>query len=381
MEDGKGRRIKSYDVGSLPIDGNIGTLSEGAAIFTSLLPFLRGADHPKVQASRVFEEKILQVFLDKLRAGVDIPNYPQFRDMSLMFLEMLEGIERSETGYNRMRRISLKPEAAIPEVEALRRNGSRIREAAERDRIRIKVCATGPYTLSTSFNRRDASLFTELGDSLAEIVSKSIFRSKDAEVALVAFDEPVLGFLSDPLLDFGSDGREALLKAWRDICHVAASKGAETIFHLHNTSDDLFWSVHNLNIVESHVNDPLYSSEKTKKMIEEKDKFLKASISVTIFDNLIINRLQEEESAGVGIFEERLAQVWRAIQRGEADPMDFLEDSDLMLKRLVQIVESFGEERVPYAGPECGLRSFPSYGCALECLARISRAVKVFREK
>jgi len=377
-EHRRGKRIKSYDVGSLPIDGDTELLSKGAIIFTSILPLLRGPDDPKVRSSRIFEEKIVQVFLDKLRAGIDVPNYPQFRDMSLMFLEMIEGIQRGEKGYTRVKRISLKPEAAIPEVEALRRNASKLRQEAGADRIRIKVCVTGPYTLSSSFERRDASLFAELGDSLAEVLSKAIFRGRDAEVALVAVDEPVLGFLSDPLLDFGSDGREALLRAWERVCHTASSRDVETAFHLHNTSDDLFWSVDSLRIVESHVDDPLYSSEKTKRMLEEKNKFLKASLCITNFDELIMRKLQGKSTASGEGLQEKLAQVWKSIQRGETDPKDFLESSDLMLKRLVQTVERFGKERVPYAGPECGLRSFPTYQCALECLARLSKAVKVF---
>lgn len=368
-------------MGSIPIDGDATILNHGATIYTSILPLLRGSDDPKVRSSKIFEEKVLQVFKDKLRSGADIPNYSQLRDMNLMFLEMMEGAEWSKAGYGRVKRLSIKPDATIAEVEVLRRNASKIKEAIGEERIRIKVCVTGPYTLSTSFNRRDPPLFTQLGDSLTKVLSKTIFKSKDAEVALVAFDEPVLGFLNDPLLDFGSEGREALLKAWRGICHVVASNGVGTIFHLHNTSDDLFWSVDELSIVESHVDDPLYRLEKTKKMLEERDKFLKASLCVTNFDNLILNHLQEKEPAirSEGL-QERLAQSWRAIQRGEVDSKDFLEDDDLMLKRLVQTVERFGEERVPYAGPECGLRSFPSYSCALECLTRVSRAIKAFRE-
>lgn len=373
--------IRSYDVGSLPIDGDGETLNKGALIFTSILPFLWGPERAGVQQSRIFEEKVLQVFLDKLRSGVDIPNYPQFRDMNLMFLEMLEGIERGEKGYRRLGRLSLKPGTVIPEVEVLRRNASRIREEAGGERIRIKVCVTGPYTLSASFESRGSALFTQLGEILAEILSKAVFKGRDVEVSLVAVDEPVFGFLSDPLLDFGSEGREALLKAWEETCHAATSKGAETIFHLHNTADSLFWSVDDLHIVESHVEDPLYTSDKTGRMLEERDKFLKASLCITDFDKLIIQNLQKRGTTAEEELQERLGLVWRAIQRGETDPRDFLEDSDLMLKRLIKIVERFGAERVPYAGPECGLKSFPSYGCAIECLTRVSRVLEEFNRR
>jgi hypothetical protein len=36
----------------------------------------------------------------------------------------------------------------------------------------------------------------------------------------------------------------------------------------------------------------------------------------------------------------------------------------------------FGEEKIPYAGPECGLGGFPTYECAVKYLGRISSAIK-----
>ena len=373
--------IRSYDVGSLPIDGDDATLNRGATIYTSILPLLKCPDHAEVQETRIFEERVLRAFLDKLRSGIDVPNYPQFRDMNLMFLEMLEGIERGERGYRRIRRISLKPRAAIPEAEVLRRNSSRIKEEAGGERIRIKICITGPYTLSTSFERRGTDLFAQLGDALSEVVSNTIFKDRDVEVSLLSVDEPIFGFLSDDhLMDFGSDGREALLNAWEKICRAATSRGVETALHLHNTAAGLYWSVDDLNIVESHVEDTLYSSERTGRMLEEGDKFLKGSICITDFDKLIIqSHLRRGAAVGGERPQEKLARVWRAIQIKEADPRGFLEDSDLMMKRLTQLVERFGAERVPYAGPECGLKSFPSYDCALECLERVSRAIEGFK--
>jgi len=47
-----------------------------------------------------------------------------------------------------------------------------------------------------------------------------------------------------------------------------------------------------------------------------------------------------------------------------------------MRKRLIDVVERFGPERVIYAGPECGLGSFPTYASAVEYLRRVSEAAK-----
>jgi len=369
--------MKSYDVGSLPVEEKDEMFDLGARTYTTLLPLLYTSGNKLVEASKIFEEKSVQVFLDKMNAGIDIPNYAQLRDMNTMFLGALNGIEKKESSYKKVGRISLKQGAAIPELDAIERNASRIGEKSGVDKLEIKVCVTGPYTLASLFDAKDSSLLRELGEAITKILSSAIFSTRDARVSLVAVDEPVFGFISDPVLDYGSEGREALLSSWQDICHTAVSKGVETAFHLHSTSNELFWSVKDLRIVESHVGDPLYTSEFAKKMIEEKDKFLKASICVTDFDRLIIKSLQEK---GIDISKEGtqeiLAQTWKSIQQGKIDPTSLVESVDLMQKRLRDVINRFGVERVPYAGPECGLKSFPSYESAITCLSRVSQAIK-----
>ena len=46
-----------------------------------------------------------------------------------------------------------------------------------------------------------------------------------------------------------------------------------------------------------------------------------------------------------------------------------------MAKRLGVIIEEFGPENVPYAGPECGMGGWPAYEYAMEGLRRVSEAV------
>lgn len=364
----------SSDVGSLPPRINSAILWSGARASQTLLPLLheRGGEDD----FRLFEEEIVEVFADKLRAGIDIPNYPQFRDMNEMFLELIRGIEKTEAGYVTLHVPTARPGSSIPEVDALRRNASKIRDITGADRIRIKVCVTGPYTLASFFQGKDARLFEDLGRAVAEVASRSLFDTRNAEVSLLYIDEPVIGFLNDPLLDYGSAGRDALRRAWDGICREAKSREIETGIHLHDTSDDLFWEVDHLNIVESHVDDPLYTSEATRRRLEETDKRLKASITVTIFDRLIAEKLRREDSGGD--LQQRVGEMWSEIRRGRVDPYAFLEDLDLLRRRLRRVVDRFGPERVAYVGPECGLRSFPTYDCALECLRRVSDAADMY---
>jgi len=244
----------------------------------------------------------------------------------------------------------------------------------------VKICVTGPYTLSSLFLYRDKEIFSRLGNIISQIVENNVFSEKHGKVSLVTVDEPVFGLQDDPLIDFGSEGRENLRKAWESIFHKAKSKNAQTLLHLHSTADELFWEIKSLNAIDSHVDDPLYQMKETNERLELTDKFLKASITISHFDTLIKNRItttSRQKMTELAI-NERIAETWTDIISRKMDPKIFLENLDIMKKRLVEIVSRFGVERVPYAGPECGLKGFPTYECALECLRRVSSAVKTY---
>jgi hypothetical protein len=127
--------------------------------------------------------------------------------------------------------------------------------------------------------------------------------------------------------------------------------------------------VDSLDIVESHVNDPLYAMKATRKWLEEKDKQLKASIATTDFDELIREKLDVKATGNM------IADEWKKINKETVDPKMYLEDVDLMKSRLKAVEERFSVERVAMAGPECGLRGFPTYDTAIECLRRVAAAM------
>lgn len=367
--------IRTCDVGSLPLRSGSDKIREGARSSLTILPTLGfGSD-----SYRAFEEEVVGGFIDKLKAGIDTPNYPQLRDMNEMFFELLRGVERTGGQYAATARIEARPGSAIPEVGILKRNLSRIRDEAESSRVLIKACITGPYTLSAFFPRRDTGLIEQFGGELAKIAANSIFKVRDGEVHMLCIDEPTLGFLNDPLLDYGSRGRDSLREAWEEICSAASSRGVETSIHLHDTSDDLFWEVEHLDMIESHVGDPLYELEKTERKLEETDKRLKASVAITLFDKLISNHLMSRGLSGE--ISQQVGDVWTDIRHGRVDPRDFIESPELLEERLSRIVKRFGEERVPYACPECGLGGWPDYETAIECLNRVSKVVKGFNRR
>lgn len=372
--------IKSYDVGSMPFIGEFDKFSRGAMIFDSILPLLHDIKHPSYESIRYFEDKVINGFLDKLESGINVPNYPQFRDMNAMFLDSIDGIRRSENGYIMIKSLSVKSEMAkIPEVQVIKRNSKKIYEKLGNP-FKMKICITGPYTLSSLFLDRRFGVFSELSEVLLKFISNNIYKDKYSEVELITIDEPSFGFLSNPLIDYGTEGREELLKAWENVFHEAVSKGASSCLHLHNTADELFWETKSLNIVESHADDPIYESKRVKQILKKKDKFLKASICITDFDRLIREKILAVSYIDEATLMQRVEKAWTGIKQGRIDPRDFLESAEIMGKRLRKIVDNYGIERVPYAGPECGMRSFPNYECALEYLKRVSNTIKDFAQ-
>ena len=359
----------SSDIGSLPAKASMETIWSGASQSKSLLHLL-GVGNEDYE---VFKDVLVSAFIDKLRMGVDVPNYPQFRDMNEMYFVLMSGFEKQGGALITHGEVKPKSGAAIPETEVLKRESSRIRDEAGVDRVMVKACVTGPYTLASFFQYKSPNLYEELGHSIAAILRESIFNTKSAELCHVSIDEPVLGFMNDPLLDYGSDGRESLRKVWEEIAYAGASHGLDVSMHLHNTSENLFWEVEHLGVAASHVGDPLYTQESTKKELEERDKHLWAAVGITQYDTLIENYYKAE--GFTGNIPEKIGETWTGLKKGETDPYLFLEDTELIRKRLEKIVDYFGSERIAYASPECGVNSFPEYDVAMECLRRASSVI------
>jgi len=363
--------IKSYDVGSIPLRIDYKNILKGAKVSQTLIPLLKRND--ECDAFNLFRDEVVSVFIEKLKAGINTPNYPQFRDMNEMFFELINGWQKTKTGYVLIGKLNARLSVTIPEVDVIKHNSSLIADSVPIDSFKLKVCVTGPYTLSSFFMNRNPKLFDELGTSLSKILSTSIFKKRRGEVSMIFIDEPLLGFFNDPLIDHGSLGRRALLDSWENICRVASTNNIESGIHLHNTNENLFWEVEDLNIVESHVDDPLYESESTLSHLSETGKKLKASIAITDFDKLIANKIKNIEQT-INLHE-RIGEEWSKIRRKEVNPKTFLEDQKTITSRLKKIIKRFGKEYVLYAGPECGLQSYPSYECAIECLKRVSKAL------
>ncbi len=365
--------METYDIGSLPFEGDFPRFLKGAEGTDPLLALLHPSD-PN-ETGHYFEEKVVESYINKVQAGIEIPNYPQFRDMSQMFLDLLSGIERTSSGYVSNGDIRIRTDRiGIPEVVALKNNAKLISEKTGKP-LRLKICVTGPYTLASSFSDRNLELFQLLADPIAKVVEANAFRGKYGGVEIISVEEPLFGLVDDSMLDFGGAGREGVLHAWERVFSAAKTRDARTAYHLHSTIDELFWHVKAVDIVESHVDDALYRSAKTRALLEKTDKLLKASVAITVFDTLLKEYFTRTKRGSEAGMMERIGSAWTSMRRGALSPFQFIEPVQAMRSRLRKIVKLAGVERVVYAGPECGLRSFPTYDSALELLQRVSIAV------
>jgi 5-methyltetrahydropteroyltriglutamate--homocysteine methyltransferase len=366
--------IKSCDSGSLPSVGDSEKFLDGSKRFS-----LRQKD----ASTEYFEKHVVESFLDKIGVGIDVPNYPQFRDMNEMILCMMDGLEKLKEGYLETAVPSLMTDnSQIPEVLAIEQNSQLIQEKAGKP-FEVRVCVTGPYTLASLFPYRNEGTFSRLGNVISQILENNLFSNKHGKTSLVSVDEPLFGLMDDPHIDFGSKGRENLLAAWETIFQKIKSKNAQTMIHLHSTANPLFWDIASLDVIDSHVDDPLIRMKKTGELLESRDKFLKASLAVNDFDILIKENIvaDSQDKLAESDVNERIADVWTGIRNGTVDSEKFLETVDTMKGRLVKVVERFGAEKVLYAGPECGLKGYPTYEIAFECLRRVSSAVKSFEKQ
>jgi len=367
--------IKTCDVGSMPFVGSFKKFIKGAQPIDPLMELLHVEKDFKER--KYFEEIIVQNYLDKIKSGIDVPSYPQFRDMNEMFLNTIRGIKKSKRGYEVIDKLALKKGSpAIPEIRVLQQKEREISLKIDKP-LKVRLCITGPYTLSSTCVNKNADLIKWFGEAIVQILEENCFRGKYGGVSIVSVDEPVFGMVDDPQLDVGSQGRETLMKTWENIFHRIKLKNVESCLHLHSTKNEDFWRIKSLDIVESHVDDRLYTSEKTKKFLEKEDKYLKASISITVFDDLIKKEIERNMNQIDEIMlNQKIADVWTGIKKGRINATQYIETIEIIKKRLQQIINRYGIERVPYAGPECGLRSFPTSNSAMECLRRVVKATQ-----
>lgn len=285
------------------------------------------------------------VLAQKISAGVEVPTYPQFRDMIRMFMDPIENPGLTESPY-----LIKKENAEIIELQAVS-SGQEVR-----------VCVTGPLELYISVF--GATNYSDILYNLAESVARFLERAKEQEkMSVASLDEPSLGISSNVVF-----GEDEILKALE-----IASKpctGMDCEVHLHSPLyAEPCARVPGINIVgvESAAN-PDYLKLVDKKMLEDTDTYLRAGIART---DILAMAARRNEQLGVNL--------WNDLAMLEMEIFG-MESPQVMEKRLEKAYSLFGA-RLKAVGPDCGLGSWPSQKMAHRLLSNCALAIKSFCAK
>ncbi len=285
-----------------------------------------------------FYRPVAASLASKASAGLDVINYPQHYDMHRQFLEPIMTYQEEPF-------LVEKDYAVIPELSVVER------EAVKLGRLGLKVCVTGPIELHlrTEFGYH---IYEEILMNLAESVNRflrnSVLSSPHVETVVVAVDEPSLGFM-----DLLNVGEEVLVEAL-EACVRGIRPRVQ--IHLHTLkSAHIPLQAGGVEILTGEfAASPVNMDLLPRETLEEHDKYLRAGITRTNIDSIMGELLER----GVRPTPERL-----------------VEDEEVIKKRYLQIIDRYSD-RVAFAGPDCGLGSWPSQEVAQALLKRTVRAVR-----
>jgi len=316
------------------------------------------------QAKKNNDPKLTAILKDamtkKIDAGVDVPTYPQFRDMNQMFLEIINDESSQEEPL-----VVRKDRARIMELSAIEEVGAEYARKTGK-KLDIRLCVTGPVELylkqfgGTAYK----DVLNAFASSIDRFISNSIENAKQIRIATISIDEPSIG-ITPQIMFNDADMIGALTIATR----TAGLNKIDTEIHLHSPLHyKLVCRVPSISIigVESAAN-PSYLDLIDKKDLDDYGKFLRIGVARTdIFGMAAV--LNEKYNTN----------VWKE-QAKLDDIITQMETPQIIAKRLGTAYSIFGRS-IKYAGPDCGLGSWPSQELAFKLLKNTCAGIKEFRK-
>lgn len=286
-----------------------------------------------------------QVLAEKIRAGVEIPTYPQLRDMIRMFMDPIKDPDMTESPF-----LIRREKAEILELQAVPPGQ------------KVRVCVTGPVELYIS--AFGATGYTDILYTLAESVSRFLeWAKEEGKMAIASLDEPSLG-LNSNIIFSEEEIQEALEIASRPC------QGMHCEVHLHSPLyAELCAHVSGIDIlgVESAAH-PDYLKLIEREVLEDTGTYLRAGIARTdIF------------SLSAQLNDRYKVNLWEDLPRLERE-ITSLESPLIMKSRLDQAYAQFGD-RLIATGPDCGLGPWPSQELAGSILGNCAAAIAFFRSE
>ncbi|MFW9912747.1 MAG: hypothetical protein ACFFEU_09760 [Candidatus Thorarchaeota archaeon] len=230
----------------------------------------------------------------------------------------------------------------VAEVVALERGAQGLSQALGVNTISYKACITGPLELMLNLQRLagfprsyDEKLMEFFSDLVEKYVKGALFSSRYLKPEVITLDDPSFGFegLGDFFTDTKSDGPlNHMVSCWNRI-YSNVPRNIYRGIHLHTSPYEHLFAA-DWNLLEAHVG--VYVNHD---WLENTDKFVRAAIMRTDGPSI---------PSGVD-----LKAAWDEIKRG--DYANYLQNPTEMKRHLDETLQLYGSDRVPFAGPECGL--------------------------
>ncbi len=332
------------DVGSFPLPRGIDRENYANAYRAAREEIAKGEDPRKNEFLKInFCDVVLGSFKKKLRANLDVVNYPQHYDGIKQVGDIIhKAMEKGSFVVD-------EKDAFLPEVILIGEEAKTLSEEFGK-KILLRVSLFGPMELY--LKEIGTVLYADVLDGFVETIKRfaknSILDTKYVKTEVVSIDEPSFGFL-----DISAE-KEILCGALEKAFDF---KGATRQIHLHSSSRlaDLL-SVKNLDVLTfEYAASPKNIEGVSKKMLEVADKQVRVGVSRTDIDSIAA------ELHDTGILQPTAEKL--------------VEAENTIRKRYVFAKAKFGD-RMTFTGPDCGLGSWPTQEAAQLLLERTVKAVK-----
>ncbi|MHA2072020.1 MAG: hypothetical protein ACW985_09580 [Candidatus Thorarchaeota archaeon] len=349
-------RIRALDVGSFPLDADMSRYVEGARLIESDPK----AEHKDVSYFIANHNEAFRLKAQAMEPESSVTSFAQCRGMITQYLEPLflevlgeKNVESEKlvTKSNAQRvaaeiamgQVSLdNVPSMVAEVVALERGAEELSQALGVDTISYKACITGPLELTLNLQRLagfprnyDEKLMDFFSDLVEKYVRGALVSSKHLRPEVITMDDPSFGLegLGDFFTDTKSDeSLNHMITSWNRI-YANVPRDIYRGLHLHTSPFEHLFAA-DWNLLEAHVG--VYV---TSEWLEDTDKFVRAAIM----------RTDGPSFSG----DADLKSAWNEIKNGDFER--YLQKPDEMKRYLDEYLQLYGSDRVPFAGPECGV--------------------------
>lgn len=328
------------------------------------LPTPQGITREWVKAAvenRDEDEKLFSIIKDalqrKIDAGVQVPTYPQFRDMIGQFLDIIKEEKNCSEPY-----VLKEENARILELEIIEEFAKQYEKDTGKV-LEVRVCIAGPTDLYLQAFGPTAFLdaYHILAQDIEKFIKHAFKIAKSFKISVIALDEISLG-LTDKIEFSDADIISALTLA----STYARHQGADMEIHLYSPLKYNLICETPINVIGfEYAGNPSYLELMDREVLENSNTFVGVGVARTDIFSLVsmIN-----EKYGVNAWKEK-EYMQKIITE--------LETPDVIKRRLEKAYSVLGD-RIKYANPDCGLAFWPDQDIAFELLGNTAKGINQF---